>query len=121
MHDISAPTEGYIYPDATHVTALIEFAHRWDADSVVLVHCLAGISRSTAAALVVLCAKQPGREIQAARQLRAAAPHAQPNSRIIQLADELLGCQGRLIAARATMGPSQFVPDGPLIRLTIPE
>jgi predicted protein tyrosine phosphatase len=49
--------------------------------------------------------------------LRAAAPHAQPNARIIALADQILGRRGRLIAARSAMGPATLVVEAPLVAL----
>jgi hypothetical protein len=53
--------------------------------------------------------------MEAAEQLRRAAPHAYPNRRMIALADQLLQCDGRLIAAREAMGPPRL----PLTRLSL--
>ena len=58
-----------------------------------------------------------GREQEAALALRAAAPHALPNTRIIALADRILGREGRLVAARDAMGPATPVTEGPLVEL----
>ena len=44
--------------------------------------------------------------------MRKAAPHAWPNARMIALADEILGCEGRLIAAREAMGPAELTLAG---------
>jgi len=51
--------------------------------------------------------------------MRKSAPHAWPNARMIALADEMLGCGGRLIAAREAMGPAQLTLAGPLVRLPL--
>ncbi len=119
--DIIEPIPGFSPPDHAHVEELIDFARGWDRAAPMLIHCLAGVSRSTAAALTVCAVHAEGREADLARRLRAAAPHAHPNRRIIALADELLGRQGRLVAAVESMGmPDFMVPaTGPLIELTL--
>jgi predicted protein tyrosine phosphatase len=120
IHDISEPLDGHILPAAEHVEGLIEFVRAWQHDEApILIHCVAGISRSMAAALITLALKAPGRELDAARQLRSAAAHAYPNRRMIELADELLGCAGRLVAAREAMGPANLLPFGPLVRVSL--
>jgi predicted protein tyrosine phosphatase len=82
-------------------------------------HCAAGISRSMASALIALVLKAGGREPEAAQSIRVAAPHAHPNRRIVALADEILGLEGRLIAAREAMGPAEPMMHGPLVRLPL--
>jgi predicted protein tyrosine phosphatase len=116
--DIIEPTPGYVSPDIEHVEQLIRFARRWDRSAPMLIHCLAGVSRSTAAALTVCAVHTEGQEAEMARRLRAAAPHAHPNRRIVALADALLRRQGRLVAAVETMGMPAPVMAGPLIELT---
>jgi predicted protein tyrosine phosphatase len=120
IHDICEPLAGCIHPDVVHIKLLVDFLQGWAHDEgSLLVHCYAGVSRSTAAALTALVAKAPGREMEAARALRAAAPHAQPNRRMIALADEFLGCEGRLIAARDAIGYAAAIPRGPLTALPL--
>ena len=118
IDDISEPMEGCTLPSEHHVGELIESLRATEPDARVLLHCIAGISRSTAAALIALTLDADGREQEAARQLRLAAPHAHPNRRIIALADEILGRDGRLIAAREAMGPGDFLSVAPLVELT---
>jgi predicted protein tyrosine phosphatase len=77
------------------------------------------VSRSTAAALTALVVKAPGRELDAARALRAAAPHAQPNRRMVAIGDALLGCEGRLIAARDVIGYGPALLQGPLFSVPL--
>lgn len=120
LHDISAPLPGHILAGEDHVDRLIAFLQGWEPDDgAMLIHCMAGISRSTAAALIALVVKAPGRELEAARQLRQAAPHAHPNRRLIALADQRLACEGRLIEAREAMGPPQLAFSGPLVCLPL--
>ncbi len=116
VHDISHPEPGSILPGHTHVEELIDFIHGWPADESLMVHCYAGVSRSSASALIAHYMKC-GDEYASAQALREAAPHASPNRRIIALADDILGCEGRLIEAREAMGPSEFVDEGPLVEL----
>lgn len=120
IHDISEPLAGHILADEQHIADLIGFVRDWPhAEGPLLVHCMAGISRSMAAALIALVVKADGREIEAAEQVRRVAPHAYPNRRMIALADQLLRCEGRLIAAREAMGAPRLTFAGPLVRLPL--
>ncbi len=120
IHDISEPLDGHILPAVEHIEALIDFVRAWQHDEApILIHCVAGISRSMAAALITLALKAPGRELDAARHLRSTAAHAYPNRRMIELADQLLGRRGRLVAAREAMGPPNLLPFGPLVCLPL--
>lgn len=109
MHDITEPMDGFIVPERAHLESLIEFSHRWQQAGPLVIHCFAGVSRSTAAALIVLCSYNQGRERDAARILRERAPHAFPNRRMIDLADDLLTCGGRLREAVETMPAPDFL------------
>ena len=78
-----------------------------------IVHCWAGISRSTASAFAIACMlNEPGRERDIAIQLRRLAPHAQPNTRIVAFADHLLSRDGRMVDAVDAMGPGRVVFEG---------
>src|SRR6187401_3437621 len=61
MDDISEPLDGYELPAIHQIETLIDFAKAWDRASPMVVHCYAGISRSTAAAFVSACAINPQR------------------------------------------------------------
>ena len=58
-----------------------------------------------------------GHERAAARLLRRKAPHADPNPRMIAIADRLLRRDGRLIFALKAMGHPVLTPAGPVVRL----
>lgn len=106
FHDIVDPAEDMIRPAAEHVERLLEFGAGWRAEAPMLVHCWAGVSRSTAAAFILACAHHPAvREAEIAQALRRASPTAFPNPRMVALADAQLGRQGRMTAAVAAMGP----------------
>jgi predicted protein tyrosine phosphatase len=120
FHDVDAPLPGLVPPDGGHIERIIAFARGWDELAPLLVHCHAGASRSTAAALIVAAARTAGRAGEAARLLRARAPHACPNRRMIALADAQLGLAGRLVAAVDAMGPAVPLGNaGPLVHLAL--
>ena len=120
VDDVPAPYAGDIVPTMEHVQEFLDFAKNWDRQGPMFVHCYAGVSRSTAAALAILCQYNPGREGEAAQALRRAAPHAKPNTRIIAIADRLLGLDNRLVAAVATIGPGSYEGGPtPLVELSL--
>lgn len=113
VNDIAAPMEGMTAPDEALVGQLMTFGDSWDASAPMLIHCWAGISRSTASAFAIACARNPqASEIAIARAMRSAAPHAYPNRRIVALADDWLGRQGRMVDAVEAIGGSGYVSLG---------
>jgi predicted protein tyrosine phosphatase len=85
-----------------------------------VVHCYAGISRSTAAAFTAACALNPQRdEMQIAQAIRTASGTAQPNAAIVSIADRLLKRKGRMIRAIEALGPAQFAEEGIPFRLDL--
>jgi len=78
-------------------------------DQYVVVHCAAGISRSTGIAYALRCqATKPGQEDDALMATFDENSWANPNSRVVWLADKLLGRGGAMInALHARVG----VPD----------
>jgi predicted protein tyrosine phosphatase len=105
VDDIPEPMPGLVAPDEAAVEQLLAFGRGWDAAQPMVVHCFAGVSRSSAAALAIACERNPDApELAIALTLRQLAPHAFPNRRITALADEMLGRDGRLIDAVEAMG-----------------
>jgi predicted protein tyrosine phosphatase len=120
VSDIAEPTEGMILPGRTHVEQLLAFVRGWDRAAPMVIHCYAGISRSTAAAFIAACALGPERdEAEIARRLRAASPSATPNPRLVAVADRLLSRKGRMIGAVAAIGRGEFASEGKPFRLEI--
>lgn len=120
LHDISSPLEGYIMPEEQHIADLLNFVRRWDRRAPLVVHCYAGISRSTASAFASVCALSPHRnEESIAQALRRASPTATPNVRIVSLADRLLGREGRMVAAIQTIGRGILAAEGDPFRLDL--
>jgi predicted protein tyrosine phosphatase len=120
VDDFPASYAGDIVPTVEHITELLEFSESWNRQGAMIVHCYAGVSRSTAAALTILCQYNPGREMEAAQALRRAAPHAKPNRRIIAIADRVLQSNNRLVEAVDAMGPGDYEGGGtPLVELPL--
>ena len=91
-----------------------------DIVAPMVVHCFAGISRSTAGAFVAACALNPQRnETQIAWAIRQASPTAQPNARIVLLADRLLKRDGRMVRAIEVIGSGASAYEGDPFRLEI--
>ena len=91
ISDISLPQEGHVLPAEMHIERLLEFVAAWDRGAPLLIHCYAGVSRSTAAAYAAFCALNPDiPEEDVALRLRAASPTATPNPRVVALADKAL-------------------------------
>ncbi len=105
MSDITAPMQGHVTPDVAHVDALLDFVRAWDRVHPLVIHCWAGVSRSTAAAFVAACALRPERvEAEIAGAIRTASPTATPNARFVAVADDLLGRGGRMVDAVVAIG-----------------
>ena len=105
VSDIVAPMDGHILPGEEHVLRLNAFVDGWDRARPLVIHCWAGISRSTAAAFITACRLRPHQDEQAIEQrLRKAAPSATPNLKLVATADAMLGRNGRMIAAIESIG-----------------
>jgi predicted protein tyrosine phosphatase len=113
VSDIVAPAPGQVLADANHLEDLLSFVHAWDRAEPMVIHCFAGVSRSTAAAFIAACALSPSRDESAiARALRAASPTASPNPRLVALGDYALGRRGRMNEAIANIGRGEACFEG---------
>ena len=120
INDIVEPMDGMILPDERHVQDLIDFVGGWDRRQPMVVHCYAGISRSTAAAFIAVCVANPRREERRiAARMREAASFATPNSRMVAIADRLLERNGRMVAAISEIGRGELAFEGVPFSLTV--
>ncbi len=120
LWDIVHPQPGMAPCSPDTVSEILAFGEGWTGERPLLVHCWAGISRSTATAFMLACARNPvGREPEIARRLRAAAPHASPNRRLVQLADDALARNGRMVEAVEAMGQSDSSVIGRPVELPV--
>ncbi|MGD0564342.1 MAG: tyrosine phosphatase family protein [Roseiarcus sp.] len=118
--DIVEDAPGHVLPVDAHVRELLEFVGGWDRAAPLLIHCFAGVSRSTAAAFISACALAPRRdEGEIALALRAASPTATPNPRLVALADAVLGRAGRMTKAIEAIGRGQECFEGAPFALEI--
>ncbi len=103
FNDAIEPEPGVVLPERADVEAVLAFARDAGADlRHLLIHCHAGVSRSTAAMLMILAQAHPEETEEAmVQRLIKIRPQAWPNSRMIAFADDLLGREGRLTAAVA--------------------
>jgi len=101
FNDIVAPRPGLVAPSAADVATILALK----GTPTLLIHCHAGVSRSTAAAYITACAlRPPGEEVALAAHLRAACPEATPNALMVRLGDKALGRGGAMRAAIAGIG-----------------
>jgi predicted protein tyrosine phosphatase len=120
MHDIAAETEGFNAPAEHHVRRLLAFVTRWPRKTPLVVHCWAGVSRSSAGAFIAACALNPQRgEDRIARAIRDASETASPNVRLVALADQILGRDGRMVAAVEAIGRGAPCEEGTPFRLDL--
>lgn len=120
LDDIAEAIDGQVLPGDEHVARLLAFTQSWDRKAPMVVHCFAGISRSTAAAYAAACALNPTRdEIKIARAIRDASATAMPNTRIVAIADRLLERDGRMVRAVEALGRGQEAMEGHPFRLDL--
>jgi len=87
-------------PKREQIEDILNWAKTLPNDTVLLVHCEGGISRSTAVALAILTQYHGNDNISKCIDLLIGArPEALPNSLILKYADEILSCNGCLIDA----------------------
>lgn len=110
--DIEAPQQDMDPPKPEHVEKLIGFIQDWDREAPVLIHCWAGVSRSSASAFITACLHNPeADEFEIAKAMRKASKTAKPNRRLIRFADELLGRDGRMMEAVESMGAHVYTEE----------
>ncbi len=118
--DINEETAGLTAATSGDAQRLIDFIRVWDQREPLLVHCWAGISRSTATAFAAMCMLNPEvDEMKLAAQLRAASPSATPNKLITEKVDHLLGRDGRMVDAVASIGRGANAYEGMPFRLEL--
>ena len=102
FHDVIEPAFDRLAPSREDVERLLAFGRELGAPpgQHLLVHCHAGVSRSTAAAALILAQASPGRPAREVLDLVAQMrPRVWPNLRILEFGDALLGRDGEILAA----------------------
>lgn len=111
FNDIAEERKGLVAPSAAMIETILALA----GTPTLLIHCFAGVSRSTAAAYILACAEHPGEEQALAAQLRALCPEATPNPLMVALADTILGRDGAMSRAIAGIGRGADAYEGTVI------
>ena len=120
FHDIVVNYRDLTPPSPEDVAAIIAFARAWDQQAPLLLHCFAGISRSTAAAYIAASVIRPNlAEDDLAQRLRQASTLATPNILMIEHADEILGRKGRMISAIEDIGSGDLASSGRPFQLVV--
>jgi predicted protein tyrosine phosphatase len=105
FHDVIAPSPSIVPPSPDHVEQLLAFGREANAagsDTHILIHCHAGISRSTAAAALLLAQADPARQpADIFAEIARLRPRAWPNLLLLELGEAALGRQGEIVPAAA--------------------
>jgi predicted protein tyrosine phosphatase len=110
FHDVIDPVPDWIAPERWDIELLLAFGRDLDATKAaagealthlhLLVHCHAGVSRSTAAAILLLAQRDPSQPAEnAILEVVRQRPRAWPNLRMIEFGDALLSRDGEIVAA----------------------
>lgn len=99
FEDVDSWNADVAMADPAHVEAAIAFG-RENRGGRILVHCKAGVARSSAMALALIADRMgPGKETKAVAELLSVRPVAVPNLVVLDYADKALGRDGALKAA----------------------
>ena len=94
-------TDAPAHPDAPRlqdVKRILAFTSRLPAKAKILVHCRAGISRSTATAYAILCQHtKPGKEMDNLLHVQSLRDLVLPNRLVIRHADKVLKREGAML------------------------
>jgi predicted protein tyrosine phosphatase len=95
---------GYTAPTQRDVAAILEFGRELldEPPEQLLIHCHAGVSRSTATAAILMAQNNAGREREVFEELDRVRPRSWPNALMLRIADALLERDGALLAALRT-------------------
>lgn len=104
FHDVIEEGDDFDPPRPSHVEQILAFGRDLMAEPApargLLVHCHAGVSRSTAAMILIVAQARPLASAESvAQEIYRIRPKAWPNLRIIEMGDEMLGRNGALVAA----------------------
>ena len=108
FHDVIEDTPGHVAPRPEDVRSILAFGRDLEKEPApaahLLVHCHAGVSRSTASMALVLAQARPSLSAEGVMQgILGIRDKAWPNLRILEMGDALLGRGGALPVAAADL------------------
>ena len=126
FHDVIEPAPDTILPSEEHVTRLLAFGRDMLSEpppgAHLLVHCHAGVSRSTASMILMVAQARPALAASAiAQEILRIRPQAWPNLRLIEMGDARLGRGGSLVSAAGAIYREQLARQPGLARTRIAE
>ena len=122
FNDIDAPRPGLVPMGQSQMETLVQFFQNWDQTAPMVIHCFAGVSRSTAASMIGLATLHPERSAkEIAAELRFRSPCATPNKRMLELADGVLKPNGSLHEAGTAIGRGSDCFQGNVFAMPINE
>lgn len=105
FNDVIAERPGVVAPSAADVALLLEYGREVMAagrNTHLLIHCHAGVSRSTASAALLLAQQDPALPGEAIfAEIARIRPRAWPNLLLLELGEAALGRSGALVPAVA--------------------
>lgn len=104
FHDVIERLPGAVVPNRSHIEQLLAFGQALGReparDAHLLVHCHAGVSRSSASMALLIAQAMPDRPAEAIfADILKVRPQIWPNLRIVEMGDRMLGRRGALVAA----------------------
>lgn len=113
VDDVWEPQAGKTLPAEDVFEDVLAFGKTWTGQAPMLVHCWAGVSRSTATAFILACQRLPEvDEAKIAQALRKGSASATPNPLLIRLADDIMGRKGKMVDAVAGIGKGVYAYPG---------
>lgn len=109
--DVGYASDKLVAASREHIAGLIDFGRKWNGAGTLLCHCRAGASRSSAAAMIVAAAVRPSSWRAVASRVAQARAYYTPNSRLLSLADEILGLTPGLVDLVRSLPPPDRIDD----------
>ena len=111
VNDVIEPQPDQLAPTREDVERLLVFGREVSEtpEAHLLVHCRAGVSRFTAAALILMQANPEWPASAALDAVAAIRPRAWPNLLILEFGDAVLGRNGEIVAATVMAAQCDFI------------
>ncbi len=110
FNDVIEPSPTTLPPNESHIRQLLDFGRAIGPGDNLLVHCHAGVSRSTASMALILAQAMPQHSAaEVLAEVLRIRGRAWPNLRMVEMGDPMLDRGGALVAALHGVYRSQIV------------